>query len=67
MLDVAICSTSHIARFWGLTGKSDKRSAPKVVANDAARRAPRADPDPSSASGVTRVIEDALRAAGLMR
>ena len=67
MLDVAICSTSHIARFWGLTGSPRKRAAAKIVANDAPRRTPKAVPSPSSASGVTKIIEDALRAAGLMR
>lgn len=67
MLDMAICSTSHIARFWGLTGSEKKRAAPRIVANDEPRRIPKAVPAQSSATGVTKIIEDALRAAGLMR
>lgn len=69
MLEVAISSTRHIARFWGLTGGTRRAARPAAevavaglaVAND---RRPAASP---AASGVGKVIEDALRAAGLMR
>jgi poly(hydroxyalkanoate) depolymerase family esterase len=71
MLEVAISSTRHIARFWGLdrsTADGGVRSQPareptraRPVAND---REPHRQP---AAKGVGKVIEDALRAAGLMR
>jgi poly(3-hydroxybutyrate) depolymerase len=67
MIDAAICSTSHIARFWGLTGSPRKREARKIVANDEPRAAAKAATAASGSTGVTKVIEDALRAAGLMR
>ncbi len=75
MLDVGLSSTAGIARSWGLLTGADagrgeaadaparRRLTPEVApANDAAL--PRL---PAAASGVGRVIEDALRAAGLMR
>lgn len=62
MFEAGICSTRHIAHFWGLLG--DNRVA--VVPVDTARTA-RPDPVPPPVSGVTAVIEDALRKAGLMR
>jgi poly(hydroxyalkanoate) depolymerase family esterase len=74
MLEVAISSTRHIARFWGLAeiagdaqitseaigspGRA-RQGAQAEAAND---RSPRVQ-----ASGVGKAIEDALRAAGLMR
>jgi poly(hydroxyalkanoate) depolymerase family esterase len=54
MLDVAICSTSRIAQFWGLLGKAGKRSAPRKAVR------------PVKRDGVGEIIENALRAAGLM-
>ena len=82
MLDVGISSTHHIARFFGiLDAVADRAAAPHNV--PAIRPRPAAAPEPAPAarptsrptsaptsrpaSGPGRVIEDALRAAGLMR
>ncbi|WP_404339217.1 alpha/beta hydrolase family esterase [Sphingomonas sp. MMS12-HWE2-04] len=55
MLEAGISSTRHIARFWG-------------ISDAVARPATKSQAEPAQAPhGVTRVIEDALRAAGLMR
>jgi len=62
MLEVAISSTRHIARFWGLDD-GDSIARPPVahpIANDR-------EPPSVTTQGVGKVIEDALRAAGLMR
>ncbi len=76
MLEAGICSTSRIAGSWGLTGKTIRQAAPGVdavrsPATPALKPAvkPRARPIPAiaRAKGVGAVIEDALRAAGLMR
>ncbi len=82
MLDVGISSTRHIARFWELTKPQARRSAKTEAVSGAALqpfapkekpRAVRVDPTPEpanargAAGGITKVIEDALRAAGLMR
>lgn len=77
MLEAGISSTRHIARFWGILAAGAAPAAERVaeVAGPGvpalrvlkAERigdAPRAQP---AASGVGKVIEDALRAAGLMR
>ncbi|MDP1027839.1 PHB depolymerase family esterase [Sphingomonas sp. KR1UV-12] len=60
MLDAGISSTRHIAAFWGLT----EAVAPRT-------RRPAKDAEPArtvtAPSGPAQVIEDALRAAGLMR
>lgn len=58
MLDADISSTDRIAHFWGIAGAEPLRSAPPRPA------APAAKPAPSS---IQQTIEDALRAAGLMR
>ena len=63
MLDVGISSTGRIAQSWGLAPASPvraKRPAPRPAATGFA-------PPPSAQGGVGRVIEDALRSAGLMR
>ncbi len=77
MLEAGICSTSHIAGSWGLTGKPLKQAvaradavrpsvSPAIKAPAASK--PRARPAATPrAKGVGAVIEDALRAAGLMR
>lgn len=71
MLDVGISSTQHIARFWGLTGNAATRPAARSIDISGTaepiveRRA--ASLTENSRPGVTKVIEDALRAAGLMR
>ncbi|RYD51591.1 MAG: PHB depolymerase family esterase [Sphingomonadales bacterium] len=72
MLEAGISSTRRIASFWGLVSEPATRpvraaqaaSQPKVIGRpDTNARAER-QPEPA---GVGRVIEDALRAAGLMR
>jgi len=66
MLEAGICSTGRIAASWGLT-----KGAARVEASHrpapAAKRAPRRRAAVPVARGVGAVIEDALRAAGLMR
>lgn len=76
MLDAGISSTRRIAGFWGLDGergarrtsdRSGVRSVSEVrpeAAGDAPHRGTTLLPD---AGGVGRVIEEALRRAGLMR
>lgn len=66
MLAANICSTRRIAGFWGLTGADAARRKPRrtAIALAPTESAPFAPP---RASGVGAVIEDALRAAGLMR
>ncbi|MDQ3140592.1 MAG: PHB depolymerase family esterase [Pseudomonadota bacterium] len=70
MLEVGICSTRRLAAFWGLAKTAAARSVAPVGASPKpapaiklARRRRVAAP----AKGVGAVIEDALRAAGLMR
>lgn len=63
MLDAGICSTRRIAESWGLTGTVARADKPRLVEVESA---PRAMPTPRM-TGVGGVIEDALRAAGLMR
>ena len=75
MLEAGICSTSRIAASWGLTGKTVKQTAarpaaPRTPVTPPLKAAkPRARPAAAAprAKGVGAVIEDALRAAGLMR
>jgi poly(hydroxyalkanoate) depolymerase family esterase len=67
MLEAGICSTSRIAASWGL---KRQEAAPRVAVKPAVAAAPRASRRaiPAAAPrGVGAVIEDALRAAGLMR
>ena len=68
MLQANICSTRRIADFWGLTATVSATKAPRL----AVAAEPRAPTKifrmaPLRPSGVGAVIEDALRAAGLMR
>ena len=69
MLDAGICSTRHIATFWGLIAQStdlQRLHAPgQGRAESTVAQMPRA-PMPSSGN-VGAIIEDALRSAGLMR
>jgi poly(hydroxyalkanoate) depolymerase family esterase len=74
MLENGISSTRHIAKFWGLAaGREGVVERPRVAAA-ATTRAPqkpaskpvRSGPIPA-AGGVGKVIDDALRAAGLLR
>jgi len=71
MLEAGISSTRHIAAFWGLTDAFHGADAPpartprKPLPSNHARSA---HPGlPTVPAGVGKVIEDALRAAGLMR
>lgn len=60
MLPVGLCSTSHIAATWGIADAVPRtRAAEKPGGRGAAGN--------TAPAGVTRVISDALRAAGLMR
>lgn len=69
MLDVGLSSTQRIADFFGIAAAAPARAAPTRAASKAAteqaKPAPRAKP--AVAAGVQKVIEEALRAAGLMR
>ncbi|MCO5731463.1 PHB depolymerase family esterase [Rhizobium sp. SSA_523] len=68
MLDVGLSSTLHCARSWGLMPSFDKRSrkspdrAPDVHASAATDDLP-----PAQGNGIQKIIEDALRSAGLMK
>lgn len=69
MLDAGICSTRLIATSWGLVAEAIDRRKPANVP-DPVRTSPtpsRTGPSRLRPSGVEAVIEDALRAAGLMR
>lgn len=67
MLDVGVSATLHCARSWGLMPSFDRRS--KRPADFVERPgSPSAEPTspPREAHGIQKVIEDALRSAGLM-
>ena len=71
MLDVAISSTRHIVRDWGLgdtVGAGTTGTAAPAAAAPIARETDIEDRTtaPTAAGNVTKVIEDALRRAGLM-
>lgn len=74
MLDVGVSSSRHVARFWGLSVAAPRIVEPVRPRHDAplprsrARAAaPKASNGTSRPPGVTKTIEDALRAAGLLR
>lgn len=79
MLDVGISSTLRIAQFWGIADDGAPRATePRQAAAEPAKQLARTEPrrlhgrriEPkvaAASAGVGRVIEDALRAAGLMR
>ncbi|TCR65684.1 PHB depolymerase family esterase [Bosea sp. BK604] len=76
MLDARISSTRHIARFWQLTETGSELSLPRQAEQTTfqagserigGKRAAASQPVLGPVSGVGKVIEDALRAAGLMR
>ena len=68
MLDVGISSSQRIAALWGLTPALQSIAQPtKAVPPRKASRAPAAAAQRPAVNGVGQVIEDALRAAGLMR
>lgn len=71
MLDVGISSTQHLAALWGIAPAVDvsaplpRQIPPATAAAPSAARPPGGPP--AGDGGVGRVIEDALRAAGLLR
>jgi len=83
MLETGISSTHRICQFWGLTGDAveldreietppEKRALVPSLASIQASSSPRSHEEgvtvrPTAATGARKVIEDALRAAGLMR
>jgi poly(hydroxyalkanoate) depolymerase family esterase len=71
MLDVGLSSTDRIAGFFGIAphpaAASSKKPAGKAVPPKAPSSAANDPAPPQSAGGVQKVIEDALRSAGLMR
>lgn len=79
MLDVGISSTARIAQFWGIDdGKPRQASKPTAAAAEPTRaparieprrlQGRRIEPPPARATtGIGKVIEDAMRAAGLMK
>ena len=79
MLDAGISSTLRIARFWEIAGAAPARAKPIDQLRSEETTLPmrpeprrlhgeRIEPQPSgSVSGVGKLIEDALRAAGLMK
>lgn len=68
MLEAGICSTSRLAGSWGIaTGAKALRLADQTAAKPAIKPAAPKIAAPPLHKGVGGVIEDALRAAGLMR
>jgi poly(hydroxyalkanoate) depolymerase family esterase len=76
MLDVGLSSTQRIAEFFGIAAAAQGAEprtarttvpAPRAASAPAPRARETARPRPAPASGVQKVIEDALRKAGLMR
>ena len=76
MLEAGISSTTQIARSWGLVPQGETRPQPIVVPPGAvavrpvqkeALKAERLSAAPKAPIGVAKVIDDALRAAGLVR
>lgn len=77
MLEAGVSSTREIARFWGLdraVADRDERREPMAVDPDrpvardlVAAGGARPAANPPATRGITKIIEDALRTAGLMR
>jgi poly(hydroxyalkanoate) depolymerase family esterase len=67
MLDAGICSTTRIAEFWGLISAAPATRDATPDAIEHARPTPGQSAAPARPPGPGSVIEDALRAAGLMR
>lgn len=66
MLDVGISSTVHIARCWGLVASFERRNSLDLdLTMQSVSLSPPATAQPIS--GIQKTIEDALRAAGLMK
>lgn len=62
MFETSISSTRHIARFWGLLGNVAADAKPRIEPVRLVE-----EPVAATPTGVTAVIENALRSAGLMR
>jgi poly(hydroxyalkanoate) depolymerase family esterase len=67
MLDVQISSTDRIAEFFGISSRPKAGSAPRRAAAPEPLRAARPETKPERVNHVQKTIEDALKAAGLMR
>ncbi len=69
MLEAGISSTLHIARAWGLIASFEKRTHVDFDSSpEPTQRVPPSSPNPErSPTGIQKVIEDALRSAGLMK
>ncbi len=75
MLDVGLASTRHIAAFWGLLPGIAEQTAPHAPKLAPVRRPARVlTPEPldaakrrSAPNGVAKIIQEALRVAGLMK
>ena len=73
MLEAGISSTRHIAAFWGIADAAVAESVPRVAASplpvplEKLSRIHATATPPAATAGVGEIIEDALRAAGLMR
>lgn len=65
MLDVGLSSTRLTAQSWGLTPSFERRTNEADKVGDGFQEGPAMVPDAST--GIQKVIEDALKAAGLMR
>jgi poly(hydroxyalkanoate) depolymerase family esterase len=64
MLDVGLSSTRITAQLWGLTPSSERQLD---ATDDDPGRTRNEHAAPRSSSGIQRIIEDALKVAGLMR
>ena len=71
MLEAGISSTRHIAASWGIAGEVEAETALPGVRPDLPTQFTRPSPARAAVSaapaGVGKIIEDALRSAGLMR
>lgn len=67
ILDIGLSSTLHSARSWGLIASFEKRDAnPADVGSAGPSRASEV-PQTEAGGGIQKIIEDALRSAGLMK
>lgn len=67
MLDVGYSSTLHCARSWGLTPSFERRVPNPDAASASVQPSRDAGASQADANGIQRIIEDALRSAGLMK
>ena len=71
MLEAGISSTRHIAAFWGIAGEVEAETGLQAVSPELPTEFTRSSPVRAAVSaapaGVGKIIEDALRSAGLMR